>query len=182
MNGKYAFDLKSEERRRPLPRKIVVGQEEMETEKHVLLKMLGFVLFYREQIQIEPRLHDDNIPFRPDVIAYDYTLRPTLWVECGECSVAKLDRLAVKVPDAEIWVVKRSIDEAESLRRAMAKGELRTNRYGIVALDHGMFDEMAGLLGQRNHLTWYAGGFDPPQMQFEFNGLWFDAAFEVIKF
>jgi len=64
----------------------------------------------------------------------------------------------------------------------MAKGELRTNRYGIVALDYEMFDEMAGLLSQRNRLTWYAGGFDPPQMQFEFNGLWFDAAFEIIKF
>jgi hypothetical protein len=182
MSGKYAFELRSEERRRPLPRKIIVGQEETETEEHVLLKLLGFVLFYREQIQIEPRLDDDNIPFRPDVIAFDYTLRPTLWVECGECSVSKLDRLAVKVPDAEIWVVKRSRDEAENLRRAMGKGELRTNRYGIVAFDHGMFDEMSALLRQRNSLIWYAGGFDPPAMQFDFNGLWFEASFDVLRY
>lgn len=182
MSGKYAFNLKSEERRRALPGKIIVGQRETETEKHVLLKFLGYVLFYREHIQIEPRLHDDNIPFEPDLLVLDYTLRPVLWVECGECSVMKLDRLAVKVPEAEIWIVKRSLDEAESLRRAMAKAELRTGRYGFVALDPAMFDEMAGLLTQRNQLNWFHGSFDPPTLQFEFNGLWFDAEFSVLRF
>jgi uncharacterized protein YaeQ len=180
--SKYAFDLKSEERRRLLPGKIIIGQQETETERHVLLKFLAFVLFFRDQIQIEPRLHDDNIPFVPDLIAFDYTLRPTLWVECGECSVDKLDRLAVKVPEAEIWVVKRTLEEAENLRRAMAKGRLRTDRYSLLAFDTEMFDEVAGLLTQRNTLTWYAGTFDPPGMQFEFNGLWFEAGFEVLRF
>lgn len=182
MSGKYAFSLKSEERRRPLPTKIIVGQRETETERHVLLKFLAYLLFFREGIQIEPRLHDDNIPFQPDVIAFDYTLRPTLWVECGECSVAKLDRLAVKVPDAELWVIRRTLGEVETLVRAMAKAELRTNRYGLIAVDEEMFDEMGRLLTQRNELTWFTGGFDPPNMQFEFNGLWFDAPFHVQRF
>jgi uncharacterized protein YaeQ len=182
MSGRYAFTLKSEERRRPLPGKIIIGQHATETQKHVLLKFIGYLLFFREQIQLEPRLVDDNIPFIPDLIAFDYTLRPTLWVECGECSVAKLDRLAVKVPDAEIWVIKRSVQETEDLWRAMAKAELRTNRYGLVALDPAMFDEMAGLLTQRNELTWFHGSFDPPTLQFEFNGLWFDSDFKVLMF
>ena len=182
MSGRYAFSLKCEERRRPLPGKIIIAQHETETEQHVIIKLMGYVLFYREQIQIEPRLQDDNIPFVPDLIAFDYTLRPTLWVECGECTVAKLDRLAVKVPEAEIWVVSRSREEAESLRQAMAKAELRTNRYGLLALDPVMVDEMTGLLTQRNELTWFQGSFDPPGMQFEFNGLWFDTAFDILRF
>ncbi len=182
MSGKYAFNLKSEERRRPLPGKLIVGQRETETEKHVLLKFLGYLLFFREQIQMEPRLHDDNIPFEPDLLALDYTLRPVLWVECGECSVDKLDRLAVKVPEAEIWVVKRSREEVDNLIRAMAKAELRTDRYGLVALGPEVFDEMAGLLTQRNEVTWFHGSFEPPGFQLEFNGLWFDAEFEVLRF
>jgi len=182
MSGKYSFTLKSEERRRQLPSKIIVGQRETETERHVLLKFLGFVLFYRDGLQVEPRLHDDNIPFEPDLLALDYTLRPVLWVECGECSVAKLDRLAVKVPEAEIWVVKRSLEEAENLRRAMAKAELRTNRYRLVALDPGFFEEISALLTQRNELNWYHGGFDPAVMQFEFNGIWFETEFTILDF
>src|SRR5258706_10857359 len=90
MSGKYTFDLKSEERRHALPGKVIVGQKENEGAKHVLLKFMAFVLFHRERLQIEPRLLDDNIPFEPDVIQLDYSLRPALWIECGECGVSKL--------------------------------------------------------------------------------------------
>lgn len=182
MSGKYSFDLKSEERRRPLPPKIIVGQKENEGVNHVLLKFMAYVLFHRERLQIEPRLLDDNIPFEPDVIQLDYSLRPALWIECGECSVGKLHKLAVKVPDAEIWVVKRSPADAENLFRAMAKEELRRDRYGIIGLDPAMFDEMCALFRPRNELAWFSGEFDPPRLQFDFNGLWFDASFTVMKF
>lgn len=182
MSGKYSFDLTSEERRRALPGKIIVGQKENEGVKHVMLKFMAYLLFFRERIQIEPRLPDDTIPFEPDVIQLDYSLRPALWVECGECSVSKLHKLAVKVPEAEIWVVKRSPIDAENLYRAMEKDELRRNRYGIVAFDPEMFDELCALLTPRNRLTWFSGAFDPPQLQFDFNGLWFDTSFTVLKF
>ncbi len=182
MSGKYSFNLKSEERRRPLPAKIIIGQHETETAADVLLKLVGFLLFFRENIQIEPRLHDDNIPFIPDLLAVDYTLQPVLWVECGETSAARLDRLAVKVPAAEIWVVQRSRQEVDVLHQMMVRAELRTDRYGLVGLDPEMFDELLGLLAARNELTWFHGSFDPPTLQFEFNGLWFDAGFEVLRF
>ena len=182
MSGKYTFDLTSEERRRPLPDKITVGQKENEGVKHVMLKFLAFVLFYRERLQIEPRLLDDNIPFEPDVIQLDYSLRPVFWIECGECGVGKLHKLAVKAPEAELWIIKRSPADAEALYRAMEKEELRRNRYGLIGLDPAMFDEMCGLLGSRNKLTWFGGDFDPPQLQFDFNGLWFDTTFTVLRF
>ena len=182
MSAKFSFDLTSEERRRSLPPRIIVGQKENESARQVLLKFLAYVIFFRERLHIEPRLTDDSIPFAPTVVQFDYSLRPMLWVECGECGVARLDKLAVKIPEAEIWVVKRSLAEAEELARAMAKGELRRNRYGLIGLDEAMFDEMQGLLAPRNKLTWFRGEFDPPAMQFEFNGLWFDVAFSVLKF
>jgi hypothetical protein len=182
MSGKYSFDLKSEERRHPLPSKVIIGRKENEGVKQVLLKFVAFVLFYRERLQIAPRLLDDNIPFEPDVIQLDYSMRPTLWVECGECGASKLHKLAVKVPDAEIWAIKRSPEDAETLYRAMAKEELRRDRYGLIGLDPAMFDEMCGLLAPRNQLTWFTGGFEPPHLQLEFNGLWFDTTFTVIRF
>ena len=112
MSAKYSFRLESRERRRELPGKIVIGQQATETPAHVLLKLLAYVLFYRERLQIEPSLHQDSIPFTPDVVQLDYHLHPVLWVECGDCGVHKLHKLAVKVPDADIWVIKRSVAEA----------------------------------------------------------------------
>ena len=182
MSAKYSFDLTSDERRRSLPPKIIVGQKENESPRHVLLKFLAYIIFFRERLQIEPRMTDDSLHFEPDVIQLDYSLRPVLWVECGDCGVAKLDKLAVKIPEAEIWVLKQSLTEAEGLHRAMAKEDLRRDRYGLIGLDEAMFDEMLGLLASRNKLTWFRGEFDPPHMQFDFNGLWFDASFTVLKF
>ena len=182
MSAKYSFTMRSEDRRRALPHKLIVGRRETETPKHVLLKFLAYVLFFRERLQLDTELHDDNIPFVPNLVQLDYELRPALWVECGECSVAKLDKLAVKAPEAEIWVVKSSPDEAEELWQAMRKADLRRDRYKLLALDAGMFEELHGLLAPRNTLFWVRGEFDPPNVQFDFNGLWFDASFTVMEF
>lgn len=182
MSAKFSFQLESRDPRRALPYKIIIGQDTTEPDAHVVLKLLAYLLFFRERLQIEANLHDDSIPFVPDLIQLDYEWRPALWVECGECSVQKLDRLAVKAPQAEIWVVKRSLAEVEALTRAMARMELRRHRYHLAGLDAAMFDEVCSLLRNRNRVFWVLGSFEPPQLQFDFNGLWFDAPFSVIEF
>jgi len=98
MSGKFSFSITSEDRKRDLPGKVIIGCNETETVTHVLLKFFGFLLFHRERLQIEARLHMDSIPFVPDLVQLDYELRPVFWVECGECAVTKLHKLAVKVP------------------------------------------------------------------------------------
>ncbi len=182
MAGKFSFHLQSADRRRALPTKVIIGQKETETRTQVLLKLFGYLLFFRDRLQIEPRLHDDNIPYLPDLAQFDYTLRAAFWVECGECSVEKLDRLAVKVPEAELWVLKRSPADAENLLRLMAKHGLRRRRYRVLALNDAMFTELEGLLRPRNEVFWVAGEFEPPHLQLDFNGLWFDAPFQTWSF
>lgn len=183
MSAKYSFNLTSEDRRRAdLPRKVLVAQHETETVAHVTLKLLSFLIFWRPRLQIETNLHQDDIPFVPDLAQLDYQLRPALWVECGECTVTKLHKLATKCHDAEIWVVKKRPADLEHLRHAMKKAELRENRYQLLALDQAMFDEVCGLVQPRNDVTLFACEFDPPRLQFDFNGLWFDAEFTVERF
>ena len=183
MSAKYTFNLASEDRRRAdLPRKLLIAQHETETVAHITLKLLAFLIFWRPRLQLETNLHNDDIPFVPDLAQLDYELRPALWVECGECSVAKLHKLAVKCHDAEIWVVKRSPADVEHLRLAMKKAELRKDRYRLLALDPEMFNEVCGLVQQRNEVTLFTCEFDPPRFQFDFNGLWFDAEFSVTSF
>ncbi len=182
MTNKYSFRLRSHDSRRQLPGKLIIGRQDTETENHVLLKLLAYVLFFRERLQVDAGLRNDNVPYRPDVIALDYEMRPRLWIECGDPSVQKLDRLAVKVPEAEIWIMRRSLGEAEHLFRAMAKGRLRRARYHLIGLDELMVAEMAGRMAPRNEMLWVEGGFQPPELRFDFNGFWFEAAFHVLEF
>jgi uncharacterized protein YaeQ len=182
MSAKFGFQMRSEDRRRQLPHKIILGRQDNETTTHVALKFLAYVIFFRDRLQIETNLHMDNIPFVPDIVQLDYELRPKLWIECGECGVGKLNKLAVKVPDAEIWIIKPSSAATEHLFQAMAKEDLRRNRYHLLGLDGEMVDEFCSLLQPRNELFWVRGEFDPPHLQFDFNGLWFDAPFTLMDF
>jgi uncharacterized protein YaeQ len=182
VSAKYSFQLQSRDRRRPFPHKLIVGQNDDEGPAQVLLRLLAYLLFFRERLQLEVSLHDDAIPFVPDLVQLDYELRPVLWVECGDCSVAKLDRLAVKVPEAAIWVIRRSLAEAEQLQTAMRKADLRRDRYHLVGLDATMFDEILALMQPRNRVFWVGGAFDPPGLEFDFNGLWFEGPFSVLRF
>ncbi len=182
MSARFSFQLGASDPRLRLPYKLILGQEDTQTAAHVLLKLLGFLLFFRERLQIEPSLHEEDIPFRPDLVQFDYQLRAALWVECGECTAEKLDRLAVKVPEAELWVLKGSLAEAEALAHSMARHGLRRNRYRLLAFDAAFMEELATLLTPRNRVFWVRGTFDPPNVQFEFNGLWFDTDFAILPF
>jgi uncharacterized protein YaeQ len=182
MSAKFSFHLESQDRHRALPPKIIIGRHDTETVTHVALKFLAYLLFFRERLQIETNLHSDNIPFVPDLVQLDYELRPKLWIECGDCNVNKLNKLAVKVPEAEIWVMKPSLESAQHLYAAMAKEDLRRNRYHLIAFDADMTTEFCSLIKPRNHLLWVTGDFTPPNLQFDFNGLWFDTSFTQLNF
>ncbi|MFN0066736.1 MAG: YaeQ family protein [Limisphaerales bacterium] len=181
MSARHVFKLSSDEARRALPGKVLIAQDETESLTHVLLKLLAYVLFYDERLQIEARLPTDHIPFEPDLILLDYELRPKLWIECGECSLNKLHKLAVKAPEAEIWVVKRSPAEAQKLLQQMERDEFRRGRYGLVGLDEAMLQEIVGLVGGRDTLHWFGGSIEAGQIQLEFNGLWFDSPLTVLR-
>ena len=45
-----------------------------------------------------------------------------------------------------------------------------------------MFEEACGLLKNRNQVYWLGSDFEPPYLQFDLNGLWFEGGFEVFHF
>jgi hypothetical protein len=180
---KYSFLLETSSRRhRDLPRKLLLVQGAEENATDVLLRLLAFLVFFRNRLEIRPNLHNDSIPYVPDLVQLDYTLRPALWIECGTVDVEKLDRLAVKVPEAELWVVLSSLEVAELLLPRMARHGLRRERYWLLAFDKAMVQELEDRLESRNRIYWVASGLDPAEMQFDFNELWFDASFTVLRF
>lgn len=183
VSAKYSFSFQSDEARRPLPAKLIIAQHDTETIAHVGLKLLAFLFFARERLQMETNLHDDSIPFIPDLVQLDYEMRPALWVECGECSLAKLDKLAVKAPDAEIWIVKKSVADAQHLVHAMEREELRRDRYRVLALDAEGFEEVCRHLRQRNDVAWFgARDEDTAEMQFDLNELWYELPFQILRY
>jgi len=65
---------------------------------------------------------------------------------------------------------------AESCFRRWRNGAARA-RYNLIGLDASTFTNFGGLLQSRNELLWVSGEVDPPNLRFDFYGLWFDAPF-----
>jgi len=180
--NKFTFTLTSDDRRRPLPHKIIIGLGINESVRHVAMKFLGWILFFRDRLSIDMDLENDAIPFVPDIVELGYDMRPVLWVECGECSMAKLHKIAVKCPEARIWVLRESVDAAQALLKAMKKEEFRRDRYSVIALDPEFFEEVCGLIRERNAFTLFRTDFEERVLQCELNQLWFDTTFEVFHY
>lgn len=182
MSAKFSFQLSGEGRHQALPHKLLIVQQIADTEVHILLKLLGYLLFFRERLQMSVNLHMDTIQYVPDLVELNYEMRPVFWAECGDCSIKKLDKLAVKAPEATVWVLRESFEEVDNVLRQMKKNDLRQGRYRVVGFPAEMIREMAGLLDARNHVHWGVGLLDPPNVQFDFNECWFDEPIRVEEY
>lgn len=186
--GKFNFQFTSDDRLRPLPHKLLLALGQNESVRHIALKLLAYLLFYRERLQVETEVPDESIPFVPDLVELGYDLRPKLWIECGDCGTSKLHKVATKCSETEIWCLKRSPSEAEGLMRNLEKDGLRKGRIGIIAFETAFFEDLCGTMEERNQLHWFRGGFvgqnglDAPGLQFELNGLWFDGTFQSHRY
>lgn len=182
MQNKYSFQIKSEDKSRDFPHKLLLTESELQSPDHLLLKFLGYLIFFRERIQVDTRLPNTPVNFAPDIAALDYQLHPSLWVECGDCDTKKLNKLAVKAPEAELWVLKSSDEAAEELLRKMKKDDLRKGRYKILSFDKEGFAEMRELLEQKNEALWVGIDWDFCSIQMDFNEVWFDLEFQIFEY
>lgn len=181
MSVRFKFNLSSGDPARDLPENLSIGMLPDETQAHVLLRLFGYVLWYRERLEMEKNLHKEGIQFIPDLIQMDYTMQILFWGECGETNHDRLNRIAVKANLAEIWIIRRSFEEAEALHRDLVKHKSREGRYHIVGMDADCFEELLSLIQTRNDLFWLLGDYSTPNMQFSFNNVWFDVPFLYLK-
>ena len=159
-----------------------MGKSDSEELDIIVLRLLGYLMFYGEHMLIDTHLHDHSIPFVPDIVRMNYLGHPEFWAECGDCNAKKLNRIAVKAPDAEIWILKRSEEEAEKILKSITKAKLRKGRYQIIGFQNEMIDHFESLLTSRNEIFWMPAEFEPPRIQMDFNGNWIDEPFTLFHY
>lgn len=160
----------------------MVGLKSTETQDHVLLKALGFVICYRDRMEIEKRVPRDDIQLVPDLVQLDFRLEVSFWGECGDCTVEKLNKLAVKVPEAEICVLKKCPAESFELLRKMDKAKLRKNRYKIITFNSDDFVDLKNHLELKNSIYLCSVDLDTGEIQMDFNGLWYEFVVNIQTF
>ncbi len=140
-------------------RKLVVELRENEGMRHMVLKILAMALYFDRKLLVEPSM-DDEDRYQPDLLMRSDDYRPLLWVECGQCRVQKLDKVAFRYYDARVIVMKATEREARDLA-LRCQGEVR--RLGaleFVGFSPGFVDAVASTLMGRNDIIAIISGQD----------------------
>lgn len=113
-------------------KKLVMVSHENETPEHLALKLAAFILFFNSDPIVEissKHFAIANQEFKPDLLSLDETGDIRIWIECGNVTTNKMEKLARRIPDARIIVLKEIQREAENLRRILEKNEVKNREH-----------------------------------------------------
>jgi uncharacterized protein YaeQ len=126
-----------------------------ESQKHIILKTLAYILHYSFQPRIEEKVLRGRGDYKPDVVITREPEEVTHWIDCGQIAVRKVDDLTRRLPDTQIIVVKASVGEMESYAREVAKKVRRADRVEFLAFDYEFVPDLTAVMGHINYLRWH---------------------------
>ena len=130
--------------------KRVLGADPSELPWHIALKLLGLLLFFDPGLQVEQGL---GWHYKPDLLSLDAEGRVRLWIDCGNISVRKVDRVANKVGAKGRFALLRCQRQDAALLLRLLEGRVRhPERVELLYFDDGFVDRFAGALGTTNEI------------------------------
>ena len=113
---KYTFSIENDG-------KIVLESRAGESDRHIALKLLAYLLFRDEADGLPLRIEQGvGQRHKPDLVATDPdTGAVRLWIDCGDIGVKRLGRIAGSNKGARIIVVKATAGEALAYARAAGR-------------------------------------------------------------
>jgi uncharacterized protein YaeQ len=129
--------------------KLVIAAWKGEMVWHIALKLLGYLLHFEEHPRIEESV---QWHYKPDLVARDETGKITLWIDCGNIAVRKIDRVATKIGAERFLILRRTRGEAARLDDAMEGRVKHRARVQLIAFADGFVDALAAHLDRTNDL------------------------------
>lgn len=123
-----------------------------ESRDHVVLKLLGALLIAGPAddgaLVVEAPLR--VVGYKPDVVVIGADGRPSAWVECGDVSVHKLDRLTRALGDGVVvQVLKKGEKQGRELARTLVE-IARPARVVVISFNADAVDAMGEALNRRS--------------------------------
>lgn len=158
---KYSLDITCN----GIARKLIVGRGSGESEEHIALKLLAYLLYFERDPKIEL---DVDQTYKPDLVCQeDGTV--TLWVDCGDIRPHKLDRVLTTNRQAEVVVVKPNLRTARTYKHLAEKKLRRPARTKYLSFENDFVERFVALLESRSTLAAQIAN-EPWRMELVLNG------------
>jgi len=145
MKMQYTFNIQAYD----IPSRLIMIKAVEESEEHIILKLLSYLIFYRDGIKIEQRAGQH---YKPDLFIEGENYQPVLWVDCGKIAIKKLDKVATKNHKCDIYIVKKSMQELLTYYEKSQKRVKRVERVRFVCFDDEFVKSLASALQRINYI------------------------------
>lgn len=149
MIEKFSFDVQSPRVKR---KRIIMVKRVEESRRHVALKLMGYALYYEELLKVDM---DVGLGFKADLVSVDYDSTVTLWVDCGNAKIKKIEGLKTKLRQARIVLMKEDRYELERFKAQVDKKTEDNERVEYLAFDPHFIDQLGQNFQRNNEFTIY---------------------------
>lgn len=140
-------------------RVIIVGNDE-ETHEHLALRLTAAILFFDGEPS-EPGPNDPvlaDIGFVPDLLVADGVGGIKTWVECGNVAENKLVKVARRIKEGRLVVLKEDEHSGRRQREVVNKEIRNSDRVDVWAWPRGEFKRWNEALKESNYVYGEAAG------------------------
>ncbi len=140
-------------------RVLVVGKEE-ETHEHLALRLTAAALFFDGE-PVEPGPSDHalaDMGFVPDLMVPDGIGGIKVWVECGNVANNKLVKVARRIKEGRLVIIKEDEPGGRRLREVIKKEVRNGDRIEVLAWPREEFERWNAALRESNYVYGEASG------------------------
>lgn len=121
---------------------VILAAKPEEKADHLAMKLAAFAMFLSRGPIVEPSTDHPGLvglDIRPDVCVMNEAGEISVWIECGEVSINKLDKLARRLPETRIVVIKSERHQATQMRQKLDAAVKQGARIEIWTWPEGTF-------------------------------------------
>lgn len=135
--------------------RVILVPKPEEKVDHLALKLAAFTMFHSHHPIVDPSaqhvaLH--NIDARPDLFILNEAGDISTWIECGEVSINKIDKLTRRLPSARLVVLKSRQRQATQLRESLYDQVRQSSRVEIWTWPGDEFQTWLGALEDKTEI------------------------------
>lgn len=131
-----------------------------ETMRHVLMKLLGFLVYHEDGMAIEASA---NQHYKPDVVSFRPDGQPRTWIDCGTTGLPKLDKITHKNRETRFVIVKPSLRELRNYRIEAIRQLAHPEMVLYLAPRQGWIPELDAVLAKRHEVVATVSGRERAQ-------------------
>ena len=137
----------------PPQEKLILVKDLCELRNHVVMKLLGYLIFYQPGLKVEISA---DMHYKPDLMVPGDHNVPKVWIDCGQVALKKIEALATKLKNSRVIFIKESKRDLDVFKKLVEKKIENSSRLEFLAFDPHFVENLAAALQRTNHITLYS--------------------------